>query len=279
MLVEIENLAFRYGRQQILADVSAALQAGEIVALAGANGSGKTTLMHLLLGDLQPQNGSIRYASDLYKPNSIAYVPDKPPLYPDWTVQEFLMRMALERGVTSVRHAVEIVVQRCYLQDVLNEPCKTLSHGYRQRVSLAQALLHAPRWLCMDEPMNGLDEAQRYMLRDTLKNLAAEGMAVLLVLHDLLDITLIADRVWYLHQGRLYTLSCQNAQDIWAVFSSEEAAGNYQTGIQEGKARGFLWQEYQQIADELLADEALRSLSREYPPVALWARMQACRQS
>ena len=276
MLMEIRQLSFRYGRQQVLQAVDACLQSGEVVALVGANGSGKTTLLQLLLGDLRPERGQLIADKALYARNSMAYMPDKPPLYPDWRVQELLLRLAAERGVG--RDAVEKVLARCALQAVKNKKCRELSHGYKQRVCLAQALLHQPRLLCMDEPMNGLDEAQRSALRVMIAELAQEGMTVVLTLHDLADVAVLADRVWYLRAGRLFDLPLQaeKACTRWAVFSSIEAAQAYTSGVQEGCARGFNDNEFAQLASALFADAALDSVGRTYPVAALQARMAAC---
>lgn len=274
MLITAHNLSFQYSNKPVLAGVDAALPRGEVVALVGANGSGKTTLMHILLGHLRPTRGKVIYDAALQAANSIAFVPDKPPLYPQWTVAELLLRLAAERGMDRV--AVEAVVVRCGLSQVLTQRCRELSHGYRQRVSLAQALLHHPQWLCMDEPMNGLDEAQRATLRVMLVQLARDGMTILLTLHDLADVVAIADRVWYLHSGRLFDLQRNDTCDIWAVFANESAAARYVAGVQQGCARGFSFEEYAVLADVLREDSDVLQLRRDYPVAALQARMSAC---
>lgn len=276
MLMDIRHLSFRYGRRTVLRDVNVALQAGEVVALVGENGSGKTTLLHLLLGDFVPWCGEIVADSALYAANSMAFVPDKPPLYPDWSVQELLLRLAAERGVGKER--VTEVLTRCALQTVKHQKCRELSHGYRQRVCLAQALLHQPRLLCMDEPMNGLDETQRSALRTLIAELAAEGVAVVLTLHDLADVATLAHRVWYLHDGNVsdMPLYAEQACARWAVFATVEAASAYALGMQQGRARGFSDAEYQEALAGLLADSALESVGRHYPVAALQARMAAC---
>lgn len=276
MLMTIQDMSFSYGRQSVLQHITADLHRGEVVALVGANGSGKTTLMQLMLGDLRPRQGRITPEADLFAAKSIAYLPDKPPLYPDWSVRELLLRLAEERKVA--RAAVDDVVARCALQAVQHQLCRTLSHGYRQRVSLAQALLHKPKLLFMDEPMNGLDDAQRQGLRRMIVALAEEGMTVVLSLHDLEDVTAVAQRVWYLKSGRLFDLPLLHQGDVfmWAVFSSLEAAQKYDGTIREGCACGFSLAEYERYGASLWRDPDLQSLGRSYPAAALWARMAAC---
>lgn len=274
MLITVRDLAFQYGKKPVLAGINTALPRGEVVALVGANGSGKTTLMHILLGDLRATRGEVAYDAALQAANSIAFVPDKPPLYPDWTVLELLLRLAAERGME--KDAVDAVVVRCGLLPVLGVRCRELSHGYRQRASLAQALLHRPQWLCMDEPMNGLDEEQRAALRAMVVQLAREGMTVLLTLHDLADVVAVADRVWYLRSGRLFDLPRDEERDMWAVFVHEDAAARYAFGVQQGRARGFSRLEYAALADALREDPGLLQIGRAYPVAALQARMAAC---
>ncbi|MDO5090297.1 MAG: ABC transporter ATP-binding protein [Cardiobacteriaceae bacterium] len=274
MLITIRDVAFRYGQKTVLSAIDAALPRGEVVALVGANGSGKTTLMHVLLGDLRPTRGEVVHDAALRAANSVAFVPDKPPLYPEWTVFELLLRLAAERGMD--RAAVDAVVECCGLAAVLGQRCRALSHGYRQRVSLAQALLHRPQWLCMDEPMNGLDEAQRSALRGMVVQLAREGMTVLLTLHDLADVVAIADRVWYLREGRLFDLPREAACDRWVVFADETAASAYAASVRRGCASGFSEVEYAALAAVLQADPAVLQVSRACPVAALQARMAAC---
>lgn len=276
MFMTIQQMSFGYGRQMILQNIDVQLHGGEVVALVGANGSGKTTLMQLMLGDLQPRRGVIQPASSLFEANSIAYLPDKPPLYPDWSVLEFLLRLADERKVA--RGAVDDVIARCALQTVKHQLCRTLSHGYRQRVSLAQALLHKPKLLFMDEPMNGLDEEQRRGLRRMMIDLAVEGMTVVVSLHDLDDVVAVANRVWYLQDGRLFDLSLVNQDGVvmWAVFSSSEAGQCYSCSVREGSVCGFSADEYAQYGVRLLNDPALEMLNKQYPAVALLARMALC---
>lgn len=274
MLITIRDLSFQYGKKRVFTGVNAVLPRGEVVALVGANGSGKTTFMHVLLGDLRATCGEVIYDTALQTANSIAFVPDKPPLYPDWTVLELLLRLAEERNME--KEAVAVVVARCGLSTVLETRCRELSHGYRQRASLAQALLHCPQWLCMDEPMNGLDEEQRVILREMVRQLACDGMTVLLTLHDLADVVTIADRVWYLHGGRLFDLPCDDSCDIWAVFAHENAAACYVEGVQCGCARGFSCEEFLAIASLLQNDPDLLHIGRSYPIAALQARMARC---
>ena len=173
-ILSAQHLAFRRGRQTILRDASLTLRAQEVVALIGGNGAGKTTLLEILTGALAPDSGSVHYHGQLPR-FWLGYLPDKAPLYPQWRVREFLQTCAELRGVHDSKAAVDEVIARCYLQAVAHKRCGELSHGYRQRVGLAQALVHRPPLLVLDEPTNGLDSEQRAALRPLLAGLGERG--------------------------------------------------------------------------------------------------------
>ena len=201
MLLSAQHLALRRGRQIILRDASLELHPREVVALIGGNGAGKTTLLEILTGALTPDAGSVHYQAGL-PAFWLGYLPDKAPLYPQWRVCEFLQMCAQMRGMRDSKAALTDVVQRCGLQAVAHKRCCELSHGYRQRVGLAQALIHKPSFLVLDEPTNGLDPQQILEIRQIIRELGKEKI-ILLSSHIMQEIQAVCQRVLILHKGKI----------------------------------------------------------------------------
>jgi ABC-2 type transport system ATP-binding protein len=201
-----------YGPRRAVADVSFAIEQGEIVGLLGPNGSGKSTIFRMLTGYLVPTSGSIEVAShdvvadSLAVRRAISYVPEDAPLYDHMRVGEFLHFMASIKGLrgATARTAVEATVERLDLAGVMTLLTGKLSRGFRQRVSIAQALLGDPKVLVLDEPTSGLDPHQVIAVRDLVQSLAGRH-TVLLASHILPEIEKIASRVMILLDGRLLT--------------------------------------------------------------------------
>jgi ABC-2 type transport system ATP-binding protein len=176
----------------------------------GPNGSGKTTLMRLLAGYVLPSGGRLHVAGhdvvseSLEVRRRIGYVPESAPLYRQMRVGEFLSFMARLRGVPErkVKAAVERIVERLALSAVVDKPTRALSRGYRQRTALAQALLHDPEILILDEPSNGLDPRQIIEMRQLIRSLAGQH-TVLMSSHILSEVEKTCDRVAVLLDGRL----------------------------------------------------------------------------
>jgi len=201
-----------YGPRRAVADVSFAIEQGEIVGLLGPNGSGKSTIFRMLTGYLVPTSGSIEVAShdvvadSLAVRRAISYVPEDAPLYDHMRVGEFLHFMASIKGLrgATARTAVEATVERLDLAGVMTLLTGKLSRGFRQRVSIAQALLGDPKVLVLDEPTSGLDPHQVIAVRDLVQSFAGRH-TVLLASHILPEIEKIASRVMILLDGRLLT--------------------------------------------------------------------------
>jgi ABC-2 type transport system ATP-binding protein len=206
----LEGLTKRYGARLAVDGVSFDVGEREVVGLLGPNGSGKTTILRLLTGYLRPSAGTARIAGfDIVSDGRAArgrvgYVPEDVPLYPHMRVAEYLGFMGRLRDLdgTALRRAVDAACERLDLEDVRDTIIGRLSRGYRQRVSLAQAILHGPELLVLDEPTNGLDPRQIIELRGLLRGLA-ERCAVLVTSHILGEIERIADRAAILLKGRL----------------------------------------------------------------------------
>ncbi|HSM25073.1 MAG TPA: ATP-binding cassette domain-containing protein [Anaerolineaceae bacterium] len=209
-MIEIHNLSKSYGEIQALQSASIEIQKGEIVGLLGPNGAGKTTLMKLITGVLEPDSGNavindFDIVEDRAKAQAIiGYLPENAPLYPDLSVQDYLLMMAElrqiepEKQIESVRDAVLAV----NLDQVITRPIGQLSKGMRQRVGLAQAILHKPQILILDEPTVGLDPTQIVEIRQLIKNLARNS-TVLFSTHILSEVEALCDRVIMIMNGKI----------------------------------------------------------------------------
>jgi ABC-2 type transport system ATP-binding protein len=201
-----------YGPRRAVTDVSFAVERGEIVGLLGPNGSGKSTIFRILCGYLAPSAGSVHVAGhDVVSESidvrrAIAYVPEDAPLYDHMRVAEFLRFMAHIKGLRGVaaNRAVEAAAERLDLGRVLAMPISKLSRGFRQRVSIAQALLGEPQLIVMDEPTSGLDPHQVIAVRDLIRSLAGRH-TILMATHVIPEIDKIATRVMIMLDGTLLT--------------------------------------------------------------------------
>jgi ABC-2 type transport system ATP-binding protein len=200
----------RYGAVTALDRLTIDIRRGEVFGLLGPNGSGKTTFMRLLSGYLLPSAGQLMVAGldavrdSLAVRRRIGYVPESAPLYRQMRVGEFLAFMARLRGLPerAVAAAVARVVDRLALDAVVDKPTRALSRGYRQRTSLAQALIHDPDILILDEPTNGLDPRQIIEMRELIRSLAGRH-TILMSSHILSEVEKTSDRVAVLLGGRL----------------------------------------------------------------------------
>lgn len=213
-MIEARGLSKRYGDMVAVNDVSFSIGRGEVVGFLGPNGAGKTTTMRMLTGFLPPTDGTAEiaghdiFAAPLEARRAIGYLPEVPPLYPEMTVSAYLQYVArikdVPRGVRVGR--VERAAERCGLKDVRRRVIGTLSKGFRQRVGLAQAIVHDPAVLILDEPTVGLDPLQVREIRGLIAELAApEGgdtqHAVVLSTHVLPEVEAICRRVILMHEG------------------------------------------------------------------------------
>ena len=210
MVVSLEGLSKSYGSRLAVDDVSFDVGQREVMGLLGPNGSGKTTILRILTGCLSPSAGTVRVAGfDVVQEGRaarrrIGYVPEDAPLYPQMRVNEFLAFMGRLRGLDGkkLQQSVGLARERLGLNDVAETIVGRLSRGYRQRVCLAQALLHEPDLLVLDEPTNGLDPRQIIEFRDLVRGLA-DQCSIVVTSHILTEIARLADRVAILLGGRL----------------------------------------------------------------------------
>ncbi|MCW5746435.1 MAG: ABC transporter ATP-binding protein [Alphaproteobacteria bacterium] len=208
--VVARDLVKRYGPVTALSDVSLDIARGEVFGLLGPNGSGKTTFIRMLAGYLAPTRGQLLVCGlDVVRDalparRRLGYVPEAAPLYGHMRVGEFLEFMGRLRGLAAadLGAAVERVVARLALGDVLRKSTRALSRGYRQRVAIAQALIHDPEIVVLDEPTNGLDPRQIIEVRELVRSLAGHH-TVVMSSHILTEVGKTADRVAILLGGRL----------------------------------------------------------------------------
>ncbi len=233
-MIEVNNLSKRYGRHLAVRDVSFSVAKGEIIGFLGPNGAGKTTTLRMLTGYLPPSSGSATVAGfDVFRQSiearkRIGYMPENVPLYDDMRVREYLIFRARIKGLSNgdARRRVSHVIDTCGLESVRRKMIKTLSKGYRQRVGLADALVHQPDLLILDEPTNGLDPIQIRQIRELIKHLALNH-TVLISTHILSEVEMIASRVVIIDGGKI-----KAADTPQNLISEMRAAGRVQVEMQ-----------------------------------------------
>ncbi len=233
-MIEVSQLTKRYARHEAVRGINFSVAQGEIVGFLGPNGAGKTTTLRMLTGYLPPTSGTATIAGhdifhdSLQARRKIGYMPENVPLYDDMRVREYLKFRAQLKGLNNsdTRRRVGEVIDTCGLTQVRRKMIKTLSKGYRQRVGLADALVHDPELLILDEPTNGLDPNQIRQIRELIRHLG-ESHTVLISTHILSEVEMICGRVIIIDGGTI------KAADTPAnLISQMRAAGRIQVEIQ-----------------------------------------------
>ena len=209
-MIKVSSLSHRYGDTLAVDEVSFEINSGEIVGLLGPNGAGKSTIMKILTGFLRPLEGWVELeGQNIWSRISasqarIGYLPENNVLYEEMTVLDYLGYTAILRGVQEnlLPSAIENALKKTDLAARSNHTIGTLSKGFRQRVGVAQAILHQPKVLILDEPTNGLDPAQVQQMRRTIKGLSDNNTAVILSTHILKEVESVCDRVIVIKEGR-----------------------------------------------------------------------------
>ncbi len=209
-MIEVQNLSRYYGEHRAVDDVSFTIDSNSIVGFLGLNGAGKTTTLKVIAGLLPPSAGTVTIdgvdmasAPESFR-KRIGFLPESPPLYTEMTVREFLVYVGQLRGMSKSDLATRLpdVMKRCQLAGREDWVIDTLSHGYRKRVGIAQAIIHKPRLVILDEPISGLDPVQIVEMRKVIRGLASES-TVLVSSHILSEIGATCDRVLVLQKGKL----------------------------------------------------------------------------
>ena len=209
-MIEVEHLSKTYGSTTAIQDITFEARPGEILGFLGPNGAGKTTTMRILAGYLPASEGTARVAGyDVHSDSMavrqrIGYLPESPPLYPEMTVQGFLTFVAKIKGVSSElrQRRAEIAMDHCGLLDKRKVLIRKLSKGYRQRVGIAQAIIHDPPVIILDEPTVGLDPRQINEVRQLIKGLAGSH-TIILSTHILPEVSMTCDRVTIINRGQV----------------------------------------------------------------------------
>ena len=231
-MIEVQNLTKYYGTKMAVDNVSFEVKNGEVLGFLGPNGAGKSTIMKIITGYLSPTEGTVKVDGldiiddSLEIRKRIGYLPEHPPLYLDMSVKDYLEFTAKIKGVNrkNIKRSVGAIVEKCGLQKYYTVMCNALSKGFRQRVGIAQAMIHEPMFLILDEPTIGLDPIQIVEIRNLIKSFGGEH-TVILSTHILPEVDMTCGRVIIINDGVLV------AQDSTTKLR-EKVAKNVQLSLQ-----------------------------------------------
>ena len=209
-MIELQNVTKNFGDFPAITDISFRVEPGEVLGFLGPNGAGKTTTMKIITGYTPPSSGKVTVAGydivshSLEARRHIGYLPETVPLYTDMTVDEYLGFMGRIRGMqrAQIKSRIGEVIDICRLEEYQNSHISKLSKGFRQRVGIAQAILHEPDVLILDEPTIGIDPIQVVETRQLIKNLAGEH-TVIVSTHILPEVSMLCERVIIIHEGQI----------------------------------------------------------------------------
>jgi ABC-2 type transport system ATP-binding protein len=246
-MIEIENLSKHFGSKVAVDGVSFEVKKGEVLGFLGPNGAGKSTTMRMITGFLPATSGTVRIAGvdlledEVRAKSKMGYLPESAPLYNDMSVQGFLRFAAEIRGFEGAKRdkAVDRVVEMCFLQGVRQQSIDTLSMGYRHRTCLAQALIHDPEILIMDEPTDGLDPNQKHEVRGLIRRMG-EDKAIIFSTHILEEVEAACTRAIIIDRGRVIANGtpselCSRAASAGSVVLT--ARGNGIQGLRDEVAK------------------------------------------
>jgi ABC-2 type transport system ATP-binding protein len=241
-VIEVQDLTKRYGRVTAVDGVTFRVEKGEILGFLGPNGAGKTTTMRILTGYMPATSGKAVvggfdvFEQPLEAKRRTGYLPETPPLYPEMTVREYLLFCARIKGVApkAQRAQVDTSMEKARVADMANRHCGKLSKGYKQRVGLAQAILHNPDVLILDEPTAGLDPKQIMETRDLIKSLAGDH-TIILSTHILPEVSQTCQRVVIINKGKVVAIDTPEnltgrLQGAQSLYVQVDAASNADVG-------------------------------------------------
>ena len=277
-MIEVEHLTKRYGPVTAVDDISFSVQRGEILGFLGPNGAGKTTTMRVLTGYMPPTDGRAVVAGyDVFEQpieakRRTGYLPETPPLYPDMTVRDYLSFVSRIKGVPRGERTARVneMMEKTRIADVANRHCGKLSKGYRQRVGLAQALMHNPDVLILDEPTAGLDPKQIIETRQLIKALAGDH-TIILSTHILPEVSQTCQRVVIINRGKVVAVDTPDnltsrLQGSETMYLQVDAAGADVASVLQrvsGVTRVAVTDTKQQIVGYEVDSEAGRDVRRE----------------
>ena len=277
-MIEVVHLSKRYGPVTAVDDVTVRAEAGEILGFLGPNGAGKTTTMRVITGYMPATQGQVLVAGhDVFEhpieaKRRTGYLPETPPLYPDMTVREYLTFVARIKGLArrDIRDRVAGVMKRTWVADMADRHCGKLSKGYRQRVGLAQAIIHNPEVLVLDEPTAGLDPKQIIETRQLIRELGGSHTIVLST-HILPEVSQTCQRVVIINRGRVVAvdtpenLTSRLRGAITMFVQVDGPGGEVQHALQQvpGVTRATLTEARSTTADIEVEAERGRDIRRE----------------
>ena len=206
-MLEVKNLKKNFGDFTAVKGVSFSVAEGEVLGFLGPNGAGKSTTMRMITGFLPPTEGTAVICGHDITSDPIAakaalgYLPESAPSYKAMTVKDYLKFIAEVRGLADVKKAVADVIVKAKLEKVAGQTIETLSKGYRQRTAFAAAIIHDPKVLIMDEPTDGLDPNQKFTVREMIKDMAAQGKAIIISTHILEEVDAVCSKVVVISDG------------------------------------------------------------------------------
>jgi ABC-2 type transport system ATP-binding protein len=253
-MIELNNLVKQFGDLTAVDDLSLTVKKGEFFAVLGPNAAGKTTTIKMLVGLIKPNAGTVRVCGIDVQTDPIdvrrhlAYVPDFPFLYDKLTPWEFLRftGQLFHMDEDQIQERTRKLIPRFNLEPYLQKSIESLSHGTRQRIAIVSALMHAPEVFVLDEPMVGLDPHHQYILKEVLKERAAEGMTVFLSTHQISVAEEVADRIGIIHMGKLVAVGTKEElhaisgnskavlEETYLALTSEESDVSMQRQVQQG---------------------------------------------
>ena len=209
-MIQVKSLTKIFGNTKVVDNISFSVEKGEILGFLGPNGAGKTTTMRMITGFLLPSSGTAVVGGHdilddpLNAKKKIGYLPENAPVYPDMPVYEFLDFIAEIRGFSGKekKKKVSSIIEKCFLENVKYQSIGTLSKGFKQRVCLAQSLLHDPEYLILDEPTDGLDPNQKHEVRNMIKEMAKDK-AIILSTHILEEVDAVCTRAIIISNGKI----------------------------------------------------------------------------
>lgn len=227
-LLKVKHLTKKFGPLTAVDDISFNVNKGEVLGFLGPNGAGKSTTMKMITGFLTPSSGSaIVCGNDIHNEpikvkKSIGYLPEGAPLYGDMTAGSFLNFVAEMRGINkkNIPKVIENIIEKINLNEVVFRPIETLSKGFKRRVGLAQAMLHDPELLILDEPTDGLDPNQKFEVRQLLKDLS-KNKAIVISTHILEEVDAVCSRAMVIAKGKL--LADSTPSGLRKKFSDEDS--------------------------------------------------------
>ncbi len=263
-LLRLENVSRRLAGRSVVENIALSLDRGTVLGLLGVNGAGKTTTLRMICGVLAPSAGRVLVDGVDTRDDprrtaaSLGYLPELPPLYPELRVAEYLTFCGRLRrlGGKALSAAVDTVMERCALSDVRRRLIGNLSKGYQQRVGIAQAIVHDPALIVLDEPASGLDPLQSSNIRALIRELGKDR-AVILSTHLIADVNQCCDRVAILHRGRLrYDGPVQQLAEanVWLVRTANPPLWQTVQGIQSAQFTDPYWHVTTNLAPEKLAE-------------------------